>query len=194
MKFPDGREEPFEYDNGKPKVDSSKEKNNFKLENFDDGSPSTKTGTRSGEYSGGWDDVGNVPHGHGRMKWDNGVEYKGVWDKGVYHGNGRKLYNGNNDKNVEGGELGESGYEGPWVQGKRSGSGITFFNEAEKHGVLRWEGPFNNDLPHGVGQAYVRAPGEEGEFAADGRWVGDTAIKGPTVEFAQGKPVKGWPA
>ena len=65
MKFPDGREEAFEYDNGKPKVDASKEKKDFKIENFDDGSPSTQNGkgSRAGMYSGGWDDVGNVPHG-----------------------------------------------------------------------------------------------------------------------------------
>jgi len=46
------------------------------------------------------------------MRWDNGIEYKGMWSSeagGGYHGHGRKLYS-------RGG-----GYEGPWVHGKREG-------------------------------------------------------------------------
>ena len=110
------------------------------------------------------------------MKWENGIEYKGVWQDGLYHGHGRKLYS-------HGG-----GYEGMWVHGKREGHGITFFVEGKslgKHGILRWEGPFANDRPHGLGQAYVAAEKED----EHGRWSGDTAIKGPEIEFVNGEPV-----
>ena len=64
------------------------------------------------------------------MQGDNGIEYKGMWARGVYHGHGRKLYS-------RGG-----GYEGAWARGKRAAHGITFFDETHAHGVLRWEGPF----------------------------------------------------
>ena len=51
--------------------------------------------------------------------------------------------------------------------------------------MLRWEGPFVHDRAHGVGQAYVAAEMEEG----DERWAGDTAVKGPLIEFNCGTPV-----
>ena len=53
-----------------------------------------------------------LPFFLGVMRWDNGIEYKGMWSSeagGGYHGHGRKLYS-------RGG-----GYEGPWVHGKREG-------------------------------------------------------------------------
>ena len=98
------------------------------------------------------------------MKWNNGVTYTG-----------RKLYS-------RGG-----GYEGPWCQGKRNGAGISFYGDESlgKHGILRWEGPFVDDLAHGVGQAYVKA-----DFGKDDkRWTGDTAVKGPMIEFDRGRAV-----
>ena len=79
------------------------------------------------------------------------------------------------------------GYEGEWVEGKRSGAGINFFDERKnlgKYGLLRWEGSFMNDRPHGKGQAYVAA-----EMEGDERWSGDTAVKGPAVEFVHGKSI-----
>ena len=45
-----------------------------------------------------------------------------------------------------------------------------------------------DDKPHGIGQAYVRAERDD----EHGRWVGDTAVKGPLLEFVEGKPVN-WP-
>ena len=74
------------------------------------------------------------------------------------------------------------------MNGKREGFGVTFFTEGEslgKFGVLRWEGEFVNDKPHGKGQAYVAAEKKEG----DERWIGDTAVRGPEIEFENGKTI-----
>ena len=175
MTFPEGTDAVFEFEMGKPKLDEGEdERFDGALDGLDDGSPST-IGV-SGHYSGGWDGAAGVPHGFGVMKWANGIEYKGVWQNGVYHGHGRKLYS-------RGG-----GYEGAWVNGKRDGNGISFFDEGVhlgKHGLLRWEGPFVNDKAHGQGQAFVALKDED----EHGRWAGDTAVKGPVVNFVEGEAV-----
>ena len=158
-----------------------------RVSGVDDGSPST-VGVE-GNYKGEVIDQDSsppsspssspscIPHGFGVMSWDNGIQYKGMWQSGQYHGVGRKLYS-------RGG-----GYEGRWEEGKRQDkAGISFYSEGVslgREGVLRWEGPFVNDLAHGVGQAYVAAEGMEG----DERWAGDTAVKGPRIEFKEGMPV-----
>jgi len=76
--------------------------------------------------------------------------------------------------------------------GKRCGTGINFYDSekflGKKYGFLRWEGSFVNNKQHGVGQMYVQAKGMEG----DERWAGDTAVKGPVVEFKEGQIVEGW--
>lgn len=99
----------------------------------------------------------------------------GVWRKGKYHGHGRKLYS-------RGG-----GYEGGWEDGRRQGSGISFYGDGSLggHGILRWEGPFVDNLAHGVGQAYVAAKFEDEHE----RWSGDTAVKGPLIAFDEGRPL-----
>ena len=166
--------EGFEMKKGKPADTSGGVMAKFEgeVEGLDDGSPSTM-GVK-GVYEGGWEE--GQPSGFGVMRWENGIEYKGMWKAGEYHGHGRKLYS-------RGG-----GYEGPWIDGKRHGLGISFYGSESlgRHGILRWEGPFIDDLAHGTGQAYVRAEGLE---ADDERWEGDTAVKGPTIEFVEGRPV-----
>ena len=80
------------------------------------------------------------------------------------------------------------------------------------HGLARWEGSFINDKPDGWGQVHLtlpRAPSPclnhypaptqvyyppdlpEGEGDAHGRWEGDIAVKGPMLEFVDGKPQTG---
>jgi len=169
-----GKKEPsekFEFDMGEV-VSTTEEYETFdgEVTSIDDGSPSTM-GVK-GRYNGGWKD--GKPWGFGKMNWENGIEYKGMWKDGKYHGHGRKLYS-------RGG-----GYEGSWVSGLRSGFGISFYNDESlgKFGILRWEGQFENNLAHGEGQAYVKAP-ETDEL---GRWEGDTAIKGPKISFVNGQP------
>ena len=44
---------------------------------------------------------------------------------------------------------------------------------------------FEDNQPHGEGQAYVAAT----NLAGDERWAGDTAVKGPVVEFVEGEMV-----
>ena len=179
MEYTSGEKEAFEFIMGKPQLDNSGTHDGPVTE-LDDGSPST-FGV-SAHYVGGWlenaeaDDGGGnggQPDGFGVMRWENGIEYKGMWRKGKYHGHGRKLYS-------RGG-----GYEGAWVDGKRVGHGISFFDQHAhlgKHGLLRWEGNFVEDRPRGAGQAFVvnTAAAEDNE---DERWLGDTAIKGPIIEF-----------
>ena len=110
---------------GKPLTRAEGEQLEGRLEDFNDGSPST-VGI-GGLYNGGVSE--GEPNGFGTMKWDNGITYKGVFRNGKYHGHGRKLYS-------RGG-----GYEGNWKEGKREGFGISFFNEESlgRHGILRWE-------------------------------------------------------
>ena len=178
MKYTSGDEGEFEFLMGKPQLESAEvgqAKYDGTVADLDDGSPST-VGV-AGHYSGGWDEAAGRAHGFGVMTWENGIVYKGMWKGGKYHGHGRKLYS-------RGG-----GYEGGWVDGKRAGEGVSFFDEHAhlgKHGLLRWEGPFVNDKPHGSGQAYVAAPMEDDEHE---RWAGDTAVKGPIVEFVEGGPI-----
>jgi len=78
-----------------------------------------------------------LPHGAGRMVWENGIAYDGGWLHGMYHGVGRKTYS-------KGG-----GYSGGWRLGKRSGLGVSMYGG--KWGYDCWEGPFVDDLPDGVG-------------------------------------------
>ena len=44
------------------------------------------------------------------------------------------------------------GYDGQWVGGKRDGWGTSHYDG--KWGYDRWEGPFRDDVPHGVGTMY----------------------------------------
>ena len=172
MHFMDGTAGDFEYVQGKPKADGGADKYDGPVSGLDDGSPST-VGV-DGRFVGGWDHAAARPHGYGVMSWDNGIEYKGMWEDGLYHGHGRKLYS-------RGG-----GYEGPWHRGRRQGRGINFFGDdfLGKHGILRWEGEFVDDRAHGVGQTYVAA-----EMDGDERWAGDTAVRGAELEFAEGRPI-----
>ena len=121
------------------------------LRDLDDGSPST-VGV-AGVYRGGWDEERMRPEGWGTMVWENGVTYAGGWKEGRYDGHGSKLYS-------KGG-----GYSGAWVAGKRSGRGVSLYGG--KWGYDRWEGPFADDLPHGIG---VMWPAEDGEVAGFAEW------------------------
>ena len=56
---------------------------------LDDDSPSTRG--VAGQYTGGWDEASSKPQGFGKMVWENGIEYKGMWQDGRYHGYGRKV-------------------------------------------------------------------------------------------------------
>ena len=47
------------------------------------------------------------------------------------------------------------GFRGAWGDGLRHGDGANLYGG--KWGYDRWEGPFVDDKPHGIGQAYVRA-------------------------------------
>lgn len=169
MFYADGTSGEFEFKVGMPMTTSSMADFDGDISDLDDGSPSTRG--VAGRYKGGWDAVAGVPEGFGVMMWENGISYKGMWKAGQYHGHGRKLYS-------RGG-----GYEGNWHCGKREGHGISFFDG--KHGIARWEGPFEDDKPHGVGQVYLPPDADEDEH---GRWEGDIAVKGPKLEFVRGEP------
>ena len=123
---------------------------------LDDGSPST-IGV-DGRYRGEWDAAAGRPHGRGVMEWENGIRFSGEWKDGAYHGTGSKVARfvqathrpsltpraGNGQTYSRGG-----GYTGEWREGKRQGWGTSFYNG--KWGYDRWEGPFEDDLPHGEG-------------------------------------------
>jgi hypothetical protein len=112
--------------------------NDLGVEGFTDGSPSTESVTSL--YSGEWDEKRGRPHGSGIMQWENGITYEGEWCDGLYHGQGGKLYSNG------------GGYVGQWISGKREGWGTSLYDG--KWGYDRWEGPFKNDVPHGVGTMY----------------------------------------
>eukprot|EP00593_Proboscia_inermis_P003950 CAMPEP_0171324862 /NCGR_PEP_ID=MMETSP0816-20121228/116452_1 /TAXON_ID=420281 /ORGANISM="Proboscia inermis, Strain CCAP1064/1" /LENGTH=154 /DNA_ID=CAMNT_0011823909 /DNA_START=1480 /DNA_END=1944 /DNA_ORIENTATION=+ len=90
-----------------------------------------------------------LPHGAGRMVWENGIAYDGGWLHGMYHGVGAKTYS-------KGG-----GYSGGWTLGKRSGLGVSMYGG--KWGYDCWEGPFVDDLPDGIG-AMTSVEGATAEF------------------------------
>lgn len=170
MVLVNGKVSTFKFDMGKP-LSVSAAGFSGAISDLTDGS--TSTFGVPGNYKGGWRD--GKPDGFGVIRWDNRIEYKGMWRGGRYRVHGRKLYS-------RGG-----GYEGPWDDRKRGGKGISFYGPESlgKHGILRWEGPFVDDLAHGVEQAYVKADFEED----DERWTGDTAVKGLTIDFERGGAV-----
>ena len=68
------------------------------------------------------------------------------------------------------------GYVGSWREGSRDGWGVSIY--AGKWGYDRWEGPFAQDLPHGVGRMFnAEDPGGEGAV----------------FEFLMGRPATGDP-
>ena len=93
------------------------------------------------------------------MRWANGVEYEGGWCAGAYHGRGRKAYS-------RGGA-----YDGAWAHGRRHGRGASVYDG--KWGYDRWEGPFVDDKPHGVGTMRMR----------------DASAPPVAFEFDRGEPV-----
>ena len=135
-------EHPAEESNIQASSDAySQETGDFLLPSLDDGSPSTKG--VGGVYTGNvvCEGITLLPHLYGAMAWDNGITYKGFWFSGKYHGQGTKMYS-------RGG-----GFVGNWKHGLRHGKGVSLYNG--KWGYDRWEGSFENDLPHGPGLMYM---------------------------------------
>ena len=85
--------------------------------------------------------------GHGVLKWSSGKVYDGDFTRGLPHGDGVMLF--------EGDSLLQS-YEGSFVKGRREGSGLLKF----KNGDI-FEGEFEEDLPKGKGT--LKVGGEDGE-------------------------------
>ena len=100
-----------------------------------------------------------------------GITYESEWQNGKYHGHGTKLYS-------KGG-----GYSGLWHNGQRSGRGISMYDG--KFGYDRWEGRFEDDVPHGAGVMYLAADAH-GDSANTGS---RSSTEGVTFEFAHGTPV-----
>lgn len=117
-------------------------------------------------------------HGDGVFKYENGDEYTGQWQNGLYHGKGIKKYLELN-KTVEceyenGIEIGlctvsynnNDKYYGTLCQGKRVGKGIM-----EYHNNDTYDGNFKDDLKDGNGVYNYFESGEiyEGQFKNDMR-------------------------
>ena len=100
-----------------------------------------------------------------------GITYEGEWRDGKYHGHGTKLYS-------KGG-----GYSGQWHNGQRSGRGVSMYDG--KFGYDRWEGWFENDVPHGAGVMYVAVEAHNGSASTGSR----SSTEGVPFEFAHGTPV-----
>lgn len=109
-----------------------------------------------------------VVHGHGRMVWDNGMEYEGEWNQAKKHGFGIMKWD-------------TCTYKGMWEQNQFHGAGIlTWDNGAsysgafvngkkEGYGIMKWangtvyEGFWQDDERHGQGtMKYKNGVVEEG--------------------------------
>lgn len=133
------------------------------LDALSDGSPSTDG--VGGHYSGGW--WNGQPHGLGVIQWSNGISFEGRWRHGEYEGWGLKAYS-------KGG-----GYAGMWRRGKRQGWGTSYYDG--KFGYEFWNGPFEQDKPHGRGTMRLRDPA-----AVPGNEEG---VEEVAFEFEHGQPV-----
>lgn len=153
-------------------------------------------GYAGGAYTGEVKD--GIPHGKGKIRWNDGTAYEGDWKdgkrtgKGVYifvtgttyagdfkdgRFHGRGIYTWSN------GDV----YEGDFIDNKRTGSGRIEW----KNGTV-YEGGFIDGKPHGRGR-YIWTNGTvyEGDFA-DGKRTGKGRLTYPsgTVyegEFSDGK-------
>ena len=88
-----------------------------------------------GVYTGDLDAASGLPHGRGRMEWENGISFDGEWKGGLFDGFGKKAYS-------KGG-----GYEGMWRAGKREGWGTSYYDG--KFGYDRWEGEWGERFEYG---------------------------------------------
>ncbi len=100
-----------------------------------------------GMYSGHISTDTRLPHGFGRMKYENGREYEGDWKGGRWHGFGRWI-NPNHDI-----------YEGTFVYDARHGSGTYTWKNGNKY-----SGDFFEDKRQGKGTF---------NFANGNTYVGD---------------------
>ena len=84
------------------------------------------------EYSG--EIVDGLPHGQGKMTWDNGAVYEGEWKHGAMHGQGRMIMN---DGTI---------YEGEWENNEQNGYGAIIWTDG-----VSYTGYLKDGLPHGQG-------------------------------------------
>ncbi len=106
-----------------------------------------------GWYRGGAKE-GYVPHGRGRMKYQNGSVYEGEWDSGKMHGNGTIRWD---DGSV---------YTGEWRSGKRSGFGIYRWSDGKVY-IGSW---FENSM-QGAGVMKYSDGSEVGGIWKDGMCI-----------------------
>lgn len=93
-------------------------------------------------YSG--EEKNGVPHGKGKMIYDNGDVYEGEWFDGKENGYGIRYAYFEDE-----GELHKE-YEGEWKDNKREGLGISYYEDGNKE----YEGSWKNDNINGHGILY----------------------------------------
>ena len=94
-----------------------------------------------------------VPHGFGKMVWENGITYNGGWKQGLYHGLGTKIHSNG------------GGYTGSYKNGMRSGKGSYLYGG--KWGYDRWIGTFDCDKANGEGILHLVDKNETLAFTFD---------------------------
>lgn len=114
-----------------------------------------------GRYDGQWHD--GVQHGEGHQIWEDGREYRGGFNNGMYHGHGKmtwqdssgtQQYEGEYHKNLKHGKgkflFGDGrSHEGQWKDGKRTGPGI-YINSKGKSREGIWKEDKLESLVDGV--------------------------------------------
>lgn len=113
---------------------------------------------QGGSYTGwyrGRRAEGFIPHGRGRIKWNDGCAYSGQWVEGKMHGRGIMTW-----------EDGSS-YAGQWESGRRSGWGLYTWKSGSRY-MGRWK----DNRKDGPGAAfYADGTMQKGLFRDD-RFLG----------------------
>jgi len=125
---------------------------------------------RSGTYEGELDEH-KLPHGNGQWKAPNGDIYKGQWKNGKPHGKG--IAKGSIDDKKSAAykkfihnvysvdsevQKGEYNYDGEWVNGKMSGTGMYTYPNGDFY-----DGEWQNNLANGTGM-YMYVKGSKRSF------------------------------
>lgn len=130
--------------------------------NCQDGKGKMKVG--AGEYEGHF--VNGLPHGKGKVTYEDGTTYEGAFKKGLYHGYG--TYKTSSDYK----------YEGMWKLGRRHGMGTQTYP-----GGMYYVGAWKGDLRHGEGMLM----GSEGKILGQGEWADGELIKSKDINKEDGQ-------
>jgi len=114
---------------------------------------------KDGKYEG--ETLNGVPHGKGKLTFNDGGYYEGDFVNGLPHGKGKRVFK------PKGIVTQYQSYEGNFANGKMNGKGTLYYTDGSYY-----VGAFSKDKPHGFGERYStlgykqRGKWEKGEFVS----------------------------